>query len=137
MLSSIVYGSRAKKNLENGVGFNRNDQPQLFVNEDAVGINTTSPQGALDVNGTLCITGTCISDWDALNQSLWTNSSGNIIITDTFVGINTTTPDVELEVNGSIEASENITLTSLDSYINFGGGGFMYDNGTTLIIGHN
>jgi len=51
------------------------------------------------------------------------------------VGINTEKPSSSLEVHGG-----NITLTNSTptekNYIKFGRGGYMYDNGTALILGH-
>ena len=38
---------------------------------------------------------------------------------------------VDINATGNIETSENITAT----YVKLGGGGYMYDNGTTLILG--
>jgi hypothetical protein len=38
---------------------------------------------------------------------------------------------VDINATGNIETSQNMTAT----YVKLGGGGYMYDNGTTLIIG--
>jgi len=48
------------------------------------------------------------------------------------VGINTTAPTQKLHVDGDI----NISDSGDDPYIYFGDGGYIYDNGTAVIIGH-
>ncbi len=62
------------------------------------------------------------------------NGTGNITTTGS-VGIGTISPSSSLEVYGG-----NITLTnstaSENNYFKFGRGGYMYDNGTAVIIGH-
>ena len=62
------------------------------------------------------------------------DGTGNITTTG-YIGIGTTAPSSKLDVYGG-----NITLTnstaSENNYFKFGRGGYIYDNGTAVIIGH-
>lgn len=56
---------------------------------------------------------------------------GNFIIPSSNVSIGTLTlPTQTLDVAG------NINVSGVTPYVYFGGGGYVYDNGTTLILGH-
>lgn len=122
-----------------------------------VGIGTTSPVAKLQVNGgNIWIgnntDGSTRIEWNATNNisslrsakngavetqlAFWTQTSAGSfaekmrINGDGNVGIGTNSPNSKLEVNGTINLTGNIQK------INFGNGGYMYDNGTALIFGH-
>ena len=83
-----------------------------------MGINNTNPQGTLDVNGTLCIYGDCVSSWSGVtggNSSAWNRSGTTVYLanTDDKIGIGTLTPISELEIkaNASIKPEFRINNT--------------------------
>ena len=70
------------------------------------------------------------------NISLITNLNEKMkITTDGKIGIGTSNPESKLHVHGGNITLTNSTATE-QNYIKFGRGGYMYDNGTALILGH-
>lgn len=97
-----------------------------------VGINSTNPQGTLDVNGTICIYGDCIASWDDVNittggGSQWVINESQLANQSDILGVNTTFLDGFVDAYGFIPAGtsdawniagENITSGTVDeSYI--------------------
>ena len=76
----------------------------MVQNGGNVGINTTTPQYKLDVNGTVHTSGAAILDSGLM-------VTGNILATGN-VGIGTTTPQYKLDVNGTFHAKEKAKLDS-------------------------
>ncbi|MDP2655272.1 MAG: hypothetical protein Q8P17_01790 [bacterium] len=73
----------------------------LYVG-NRVGIGTVNPAGKLDVNGTLCISGSCISSWTAAGGGQWTTSGNNIYNANSGnVGIGSAVPVYKLDIVGS------------------------------------
>ncbi|MCK4553033.1 hypothetical protein KAT80_02425 [Candidatus Pacearchaeota archaeon] len=70
-----------------------------------------------------------------LRFNIGTESTIMTLGEDGNVGIGTTSPNATLEVYGGNFTLMNSTGTELN-YIKFGRGGYMYDNGTALILGH-
>ena len=120
-----------------------------------VGIGTTTPGSKLEVNGSTKTKFIILNDVsfpriqaDSTNLYLVTGGANDInffssndavtalmtVKSDGKVGIGTITPSTKLDVVGQINLSSS---TQSDQRINFGAGGYMYDNGTTIIIGHN
>ena len=100
----------------------------ILYNDSAslkVGIGTATPGAVLEVSSTTA---------NLLNIS---NLSDNILFVNGstgYVGIGTTSPNSILEVSRGNLTIRNETATSL--YFKFSQGGYMYDNGTALILGH-
>jgi len=76
-----------------------------------VGIGTTNPAGNLDVTGTSCLNGTCISAWPSATSSQWASSGNDIYYSGGNVGIGTVSPANTLDVAGKISAT-GFALTS-------------------------
>lgn len=118
--------------------FNSNTVGSIFTTGGNVGINTTSPTGALDVRtagdiGNLIAqfgsnTGTSVPriklydqilsgtqgpklQFDASNISIIESTFGQLSLIGTYIGINTSTPGYTLDVNGTFR-SNNTTLIS-------------------------
>ena len=69
-----------------------------------VGIGTTSPQGALDVDGDVYIDGTIYAD------ELHLSTTGDVAFTGGNVGIGTSAPTQLFEVNGIIYGHSNVGI---------------------------
>jgi hypothetical protein len=92
---------------------------------DLIGIGTATPTAVLEINST---------NPNLLNIS---NSSDTILFVNGStgdVGIGTSNPDSALDVSGGNLTITNETASPL--YFKFSEGGYMYDNGTALILGH-
>ncbi|MBU5575412.1 MAG: hypothetical protein KQA40_03035 [Candidatus Aenigmarchaeota archaeon] len=116
--------------------------PILIVrNNGKVGIRTTSPQEALDVNGNitatgfikgsqLCIGSDCRSSWPSgvtgsgaqNNITKWTgaNSIGNSVIYESGgkVGIGTTNPQQKLDVVGGLNVTGEVYVNGVTNFYN-------------------
>ncbi len=120
-----------------------------------VGIGTTNPLTSLYVNDTdgtgaiifventlgryafgVDTSGGYIQTANSLNFSFLGGTNRAIFIegSNGNVGIGTTTPSQKLDVAGNMNVSGS---GGSDPYIYFGKGGYIYDNGTAVIIGHN
>ena len=145
------YANIALTNQTNTFAANQNISGQLNVSGQVilatsstanVGINTTSPTSALNVTGNVGVTGSVTAsafygDGSALTGLVTANSwkFTDSIYNDTAtakVGINTSTPTQLLDVKGAI----NVSVTEGTPYIYFGKGGYIYDNGNALVLGH-
>lgn len=138
-----------------GAGYNESGSNKLHINNstsgtsliygdfslDRVGINTTSPQTTLDVNGDVkadAFTG----DGSGLtnlpvDESYWTKGSG-ILYCDTLdIGLGTSNPEEQLHVNGKIKVEDNIMLNG--NYLSNDGDneGVMIDNSGNVGVGTN
>jgi hypothetical protein len=94
----------------------------LTAINDAIGINNTSPETALDVGGTVTATA-FVGDGSGLTGittnasaiNYWTNSSGNLTFVDGNVGIGTTSPTSELMVDGDVNVTGTVYYGSLQA----------------------
>lgn len=127
-----------------------------------VAINGTNPQGTLDINGTLCIYGDCISSWSGVSTSEsevegWIfdsdntgtlNTTGNIIATNitgsgllTIGSINTGQGSNELfAMNQDVKTTDGVNFASVTTTgaITAGAkvtGSNLIDDGTNLVLG--
>ena len=81
---------------------------------------TTPPQNTLDVFGE-AVVGTGYAGTNA------NTAPTNGLLVEGNVGIGVSAPGAKLDVNGDVK---------INSRIDFDGGGYIYDNGTQLILGH-
>jgi len=65
-----------------------------------VGIGTTSPQGDLDVQGSICFTGDCRSSWDEVG-GLWSQNGNDIYYDTGNVSVGTTNSTYDLTFNNN------------------------------------
>ena len=112
--------------LINSTSWLRNGANVILSNlGDLIGIGTATPTAVLEINST---------NPNLLNIS---NSSDTILFVNGStgdVGIGTSNPDSALDVSGGNLTITNETASPL--YFKFSEGGYMYDNGTALILGH-
>jgi hypothetical protein len=113
----LSYGSALAVNYSGGqnVNFFGGTPANLTVNGN-VGIGTTNPGYALDVNGHAnalgyCINGSnCITSWPSGGTSQWTTNGSNIYYNSGNVGIGTTSPGANLVVQGAANTGSAGTL---------------------------
>lgn len=136
-----------------GAGYNETGSNKLHINNstsgtpliygdfslDRVGINTSSPQATLDVNGDVeadSFTG----DGSGLTNlpvedSYWTKASGVLYCDTLDIGLGTSNPDEQLHVSGKIKVEDNIMLNG--NYLSNDGDneGIFVDNSGNVGIG--
>jgi hypothetical protein len=103
---------------------------KAYYNSGNVGINTSTPQYELDVNGdinmssgsSLRINGVAQS-FGGGGSSVWSLNGTKAYYNSGNVGINTSTPQYELDVNGDINMSSGSSLRINGVAQSFGGGG--------------
>ena len=78
-----------------------------------VGINQSNPLYALDVVGTINMTGALFQNGNAFMTSQWTTSNSNIYYSSGNVGIGTNLPAYTLDVAGSSRISGSLTSGSI------------------------
>ena len=104
---------------------NLSNDATLFVNDNKVGIGTSSPSATLDVAGTMKLTdgnegsgkilvsdasgNASWTDGATVNGGGWTLSGNYIYNSSDSVGIGTTSPGAKLEVNGIIKMDDATT----------------------------
>ena len=89
----------------NNIYFRTRDATKMTLTSNGrLGIGTTSPAGALDVNGSICISGDCRSTWPASGGIHWNRSGTNTTLANgnDNVGIGTSAPVAKLDVNGDV-----------------------------------
>jgi hypothetical protein len=110
---------------------------RLRIDKDGkVGIGTTSPSQALEVNGAVKATD-FIKGTTSLVSSQWTDVAGGINLGAGNVGIGAPTPGFKLDVNGIVNATDiykNGTPLVVSQWID-GAGGISYSGGN-VGIGH-
>lgn len=84
----------------------------LDTANDRVGINSSTPNYTLDVNGDINFNGTFYQNGSQFVASRWTAGAGTTIYRSSSVGIGTTTPSEKLEVaQGNILVTDGAVLT--------------------------
>lgn len=137
-------GALAFDTFSNTDGNRYTENISMYINSDGlVGINTTSPEVSLDVNGTIRASGGIISLED--------NTLGNLYTQNGNVGINIQNPSYRLDVNGNTHVSGDLyiggiisggdstsstfsylTLTSTDDAINYSTGSLVVFGGIAI-----
>ena len=78
-----------------------------------VGINQSNPLYALDVNGTINLTGALFQNGNAFMTSQWTTSNNNIYYSTGNVGIGSSNPAFTLDISGSSRISGPLNSGSI------------------------
>jgi hypothetical protein len=93
--------------------FNYNDgHLTLDTTNDRVGINSSTPQYTLDVQGDINFSGIFYQDGEQFVSSKWTTGAGTTIYRESDVGIGTTQPSEKFEVaQGNILVTDGAILT--------------------------
>lgn len=125
-----VFTSPVKINANMQVGTN-----VLFVNATTkkVGINTTTPNYHLDVNGVVNAEGYQLNGAPIEDVMSWQKQNNSIYYTEGFVGVGTSMPTSNLDVRGNINATDYlIGGVSLKSHLLAGLAWQTADNGTDI-----
>ena len=107
-----VADSRKLKLVGNASFLSSN--PAITIDtSNRVGINQSNPLYALDVVGTVNMTGALFQNGNAFMTSQWTTSNSNIYYSSGNVGIGTNLPAYTLDVAGSSRISGSLTSGSI------------------------
>ena len=87
-----------------GTGKLNENGNDLYYLGGRIGIGTSSPQHALDVLGSVNVSGHIMRDGEPLAQ--WSQDGANAFRTDGNVGIGTSSPQFRLDVDGTIRATQ-------------------------------
>ena len=102
-------GVLAFDTFNNTAGNKNTENIAMYIDSNGkIGINTTTPQTNLDVNG-------LIQSRGGINSSLSDNTLGNLYTQNGNIGINIQNPSRQLDINGDIHISGDLYLDGLIS----------------------